>query len=486
MPQRNLPDFLERLGQAGELVRIDAEVDPREELAEIAARMIRAGGPALLFGSVRGFDMPVLANLLGTEERICRALDVDRVAQMTQRLSQLVFPAESEGWFDRLKAGPQEAALRKFLPRTVRNGTCQQVVRLGQDIDLGALPLPLAWPGETDRWITAAQFWTVDFDAGRRVIGRYDLAAVDRDRLAVALGDYDEPARLFRQAAGRGRQQQPVAVVLGGDPVGFLAAAAPVACGIDAASLAGLWREKSLELVKCRSVDLEVPAEAEMVLEGYVDTQEPWQALQPACTSTGRYGLPRLAPLVHVTAITQRANPVLPVLIRGRPPHEETIVAGALRKILLPLVQQALPELVDYDLPQWGAVRHWAVLAIRKRYAGQGRKVAQAAWGYDPLMLAKFLVIVDENIDVHDPQAVLSAIAESVRPDRDVMFHAGPADPHDPTTPLDALAQRMALDATTKLPGEHTGPWPQGARRSAEVVEQVTARWAEYGLGPLP
>jgi 4-hydroxy-3-polyprenylbenzoate decarboxylase len=193
-----------------------------------------------------------------------------------------------------------------------------------------------------------------------------------------------------------------------------------------------------------------------------------------------------LAPLVHVTAITQRANPVLPVIVRGRPPHEETIIAGALRKILLPLVQQALPELVDYDLPQWGAVRHWAVLSIRKSYAGQGRKVAQAAWGYDPLMLTKFLVIVDADVDVHDPQGVLSALAAGVRPDRDVIFHAGPADPHDPTTPPDSLAQRMALDATTKLPGEHAGPWPQTVQRSAEVVEQVTARWAEYGLGPLP
>jgi 4-hydroxy-3-polyprenylbenzoate decarboxylase len=207
MPQRNLPDFLERLGQAGELVRIDAEIDPRGELAEIATRVIRCGGPALLFAAVRGADMPVLANLLGTEERICRALDVDDLAVMTQRLRQVVAPAESEGWFDRLKASPQEAALRKFLPRTIRNGTCQQMVRLGQDIDLGMLPLPAAWPGETDRWLTAAQFWTVDFDAGRRVIGRYDVAAVDRDRLAVAVSDFDEPARLFRQAAGHGRQQ---------------------------------------------------------------------------------------------------------------------------------------------------------------------------------------------------------------------------------------------------------------------------------------
>jgi 4-hydroxy-3-polyprenylbenzoate decarboxylase len=477
MSNRSLADFLEQLGQAGELIRIDAEVDPRLEVAEITRRAGAADGPALLFGSPRGCDMPVVTNLLGSVARIERALGAS-LAEITERLSLAVAPAEPENWLDRLKAGAHESAIRRFLPRSVKTGPCQQVIRLGGDVDLRQLPALQCVPLEPGPTITAAQLWMLDPHSSRTVVGRYDLAVLDGLRLAPFFGPCDEPARLLAGA----REPVPVAAVLGGDPLGLLAAAAPLPPGFDAAALAGLLGERPVEVVRCRAIPLEIPAEADIVIEGYFDPAEPPVQVGPWASMAGHYAPARRTPVIRVTAITHRANPVFPAIVAGLPPNESCHIAHALRRVLLPVVRLAIPELVNYDLPMFGGVRRWTVVALRKSYAGQARKVAHAVWGYDPLAFTRTLVLVDEGVDVTDPQAVLRAISDHVDPRQDVILGQGPADPWDVDPSIDGCATRVALDATRKLSGEAV---PRVSLEADPAVRELVAqRWLEYGLGP--
>jgi 4-hydroxy-3-polyprenylbenzoate decarboxylase len=255
---------------------------------------------------------------------------------------------------------------------------------------------------------------------------------------------------------------------------------------VDARALAGLLAGKARELVRGRTVELHVPGDAEIIVEGYVDPGEPPVDPGPLCTSGAHYRLAPPAPVIHVTALTHRVNAILPAMVAGGPPDEACVIHRALHRVFLPLVQRAIPELVDYDLPAFGAARLWAFLSMRKHYAGQARKVAHAAWGMRPLMFAKTLVLVDDEVDVRDPRQVWSAVATHVAPGRDVFFADGPLDPLDPASASGSMARRMAVDATAKMPGEHPGEPPQPATMSEEVCRLVSARWSEYGLGPEP
>jgi 4-hydroxy-3-polyprenylbenzoate decarboxylase len=496
---RCLADFLEELSHAGELSRVDDEVDPVSEAADIVARGAQAGGPAILFGAVKGHDLPILGNLLASEGRICRALGIATLDELAERIARLLDVSSPEGWFERLKSGSQPAAIAAAMPREVKSAACQQIVRLGSDINLGELPLlgcgagvspargrgteepladrnvrptePLAdrnvrpteplvdknvCPTEPTastvplRAITSAVVFSAEPDSHRAVAGRFDLQQIDAARLAVCWAAHDDHARLLGDYRAR-NQKMPLAVVIGGDPAFLLAASAPLLPGSDICALAGLLRGKPLDVVACRGVDLTVPAEAEIVLEGYVDPLEPPVAAGPLCGPTGHATPPLVAAVMHVTAMTQRANPIYAVMVPGRPPHEAITVARAMQRVFLPLARLAMPELIDYDMPEFAAARHWASVSIRKTYAGQGRRAAHAAWGLRPMMFAKTLVVVDEDVGVRDQQAVLAAISANMNPARDVLVDQGPFDPFDPAARVGGLGQRMAIDATRKL-----------------------------------
>jgi 4-hydroxy-3-polyprenylbenzoate decarboxylase len=453
MPYRCLGDFLEELGHAGELTRVEEEVDPALQVAEIATRSAKSGGPALLFGSVKGHDLPVLCNLLATETRIGRALGVASLDEVAGRIARLLDVGTPEGWFERLKGGAQPAALMGVMPRKVKSAAAQQIVRLGGDIDLGELPLLQVASEEPRRAITAATVLSAEPDSHRPVAGRFDIERIDRTRLAVCWAAYDEHARLLGEYRTR-NQQMPLAVVIGGDPAFLLAAASPLPPGGDVCAVAGLLREKSLDVVACRSVDLNAPAEAEIILEGFVDPVQPPVLAGPLCGPMGYLTPPRLAPVMQLTAVTHRANPIYAVMVASRPPHEACTAARAVQRVFLPLARLAMPELVDYDLPEFAAARHWAAVSIRKTYPGQGRRAAHMAWSLPAMMFAKVLVVVDDDVDVHDHQQVLAAVVANMRPDRDVLVEQGPADPFDPAAPAGALGQKMAIDATRKLPME--------------------------------
>jgi 4-hydroxy-3-polyprenylbenzoate decarboxylase len=485
MPYRCLADFLEELSHAGELTRVDNDVDPASELPKIAAQSALAGGQATLFGAIKGHDLPLLANLLATDARICRALGIPTLDELAQRIARLVDVSSPEGWFERLKSGSQPAAISSVMPREVKSAACQQIVRLGSDIDLNELPL-LACPacvpsaptgtevvvGTTShprenvspttssvplplpmRAITSAVVFSAEPDSHRTVAGRFDLQRIDAARMAVCWAAHDDHARLLADYRTR-NQKMPLAVVIGGDPAFLLAAAAPLPANADVCALAGLLRQKPLDVVACRGIDLMVPAEAEIVLEGYIDPAEPPTTAGPLCGPLG-YATPTFpAPVMHVTAVTQRANPIYTVMIPGFPPHEAVTVARAMQRAFLPLARLAMPELVDYDMPEFAAARYWASLSIRKSHAGQGRRAAHAAWGLRPMMFAKTLVVVDHDVDVHNHQGVLAAMSANMNPARDLLIDQGPPDPFDPAARPAELGQRMAIDATRKLYSE--------------------------------
>ncbi|MEA1950476.1 MAG: UbiD family decarboxylase, partial [Planctomycetota bacterium] len=445
MPFSSLCDFLEDLERSGDLLRVEAQVNPCLEAAEIARRACARGGPALLMGHLEGYDLPVGVNLLGTDARICRALGVAGLDEIVERIEALVDSSEPEGWFERLKTAPRRSLLGKLLPRLLKTGAVQQTVRLGGDVDLGRLPFLQSWPREPGRTITAGMFCTREADGSRDLVSAYRLEILDRDRMAVRWDEHDEAVRILQQCRSLGRSMS-VAVVLGGDPACLLAARAPFTGSGDVWAFAGLLRGKPLDVVACRSVDLHVPADAEIVIEGTINPDEPTVESGPWCMADGHYRPVCSARVVHVSAVTQRANAICPAIVHcpiesGSAVGEAVTVARSMARAQLPLLRLAVGEIVDFDLPACGGGRHIAVVSIRKSYAGQARRVAHAIWGLPGLMFSKLLILVDEGIDVRNWNEVWATVAAKVEPRRDVFFSEGPPNLGDPAVFVDRLGE---------------------------------------------
>ncbi len=475
-----LADFLEALGQAGDLIPVAPEVEPALEVAEIVERIGRTGGAALLFSVVRGCSIPVVANLLGSEDRIRRVLGLASLEDLTGRIAELVRPASPEGWLERIGAAPARGPLKRLLPHIVKSAVCQQVVRLGSDVDLLGLPALQSRPLEAGRTITAGQVVSASAGSAKLALGRHDLCVLDRDRLAIAWLPHDEHARLVAEYRRRG-EPMPVAIMLGGHPAALLAAMAPLPPDSDRFAFAGLLRNKPLELVGCRTLELSVGADAEIILEGTVDPDEA-HATGLLAAPGGFYQASRPASVMRVTAMTHRANPIFPAMVPGYPGDEACVIASVLHRCLLPLVQCQLPELVNYHFPPAAASRYCGVVSIQKAYAGQARKVACALWGMSSLMLVKLWVVVDDGVDVADPGEVWASISAHVDPGRDVFCQQGPPDPLDPAGEAVLLGSRMVIDATAKLPGESSREAPARAEMTDEIRRLVSSRWSEYGF----
>ncbi|MEX0701840.1 MAG: UbiD family decarboxylase [Planctomycetales bacterium] len=484
MAYDDLGDFLSRLEDDRELVRIAAEVDPVHELAEITARIARApdGGPAVLFESVAGSEFPVVANLLGCPARLCRLMNAASFDEVAERLAARLKPDVSGSWLDALKMVPQLGRMASAPPRLVKTGACQQVVEMGRDVDLRRLPVPHAWPGESARTITAGQVVTRDPETGGRDVALTPLALRDERSLHVHWDVQQDGWRNF-EAHRRGGQQMPVAVALGGDPLLVFAAHAPLPPGADACLLAGLLREKPVELVRCRTAELEVPAAAEIVIEGYVDPAAGLERAGPIAAATGFHSLPEEVPVMHVTAVTRRANPVFPALIRARPPSEEHCLERLAARCLRPFVRMLVPEVVDLHFPPAGAGRNLLFVSVRKRYPHQARKVMNAVWALDALSAAKIVVVVDADADVSDEEEVWFRVGAHAHPGRDVAFWQGATHMADHAAPIRGLGHKLGIDATRKLADEgHSRPWPEELRMSEEVRDRVHRRWGEFGL----
>ena len=482
----NLQEFVADLRTRDELVQIDAPVDPYLEIAEIADRCVKhqSGGPALYFTRVRGSAFPVLMNALGTRERMARALGVERLDDLGERVRSLLELAKPpEGLGDKLGAVMKLGVLANLGPKLVRGAPCQEVVQRGDEVDLSELPVLTTWPGDGGPFITLPLVFTRDPHSGARNVGMYRMQVYDA-RTTGMHWQRHKHGREHQEAAGP-QARMPVAVAIGADPATVYAASAPLPGGIDEMLLAGFVRGKSVPVVQCLSVDLSVPAEAEFVLEGYVDNAE-LRREGPFGDHTGVYSLEDDYPVFHVTCLTRRRTPIYWATVVGRPPMEDYWLGKATERLFLPLLQQMMPEVVDYNFPAEGVFQNLVIISIRKRYPGHAKKVMYGLWGLGHMMmLTRNILVVDADIDVHDLSKTAWTALNNVDAGRDLVLAPGPVDALDHAAPLPALGTKLGIDATRKSKDEgYEREWPQAIVMSDEVKQAVAKRWSEFGLDP--
>lgn len=492
MPYQHLSEFLNFLSDRGELSRVAVQVSGTHELAAIADRVIRESGPAVLFESVDDSAFPAVTGLFGTESRVLQALGVESYADVADRIAGLLQPSLPAGWLEALQLVPQFAEVMQWPPRITDTAMSQQVVHMGSDVDLGRLPVVTAWPGEQKPSLTAGQVYLESSlpqqgggeteTSAYRTADRTTAVVVDERSVVLRLTPHDEAWRIVQAAQHDGRQL-PVAIALGGDPLLTLAADMPLPPYADPLLFAGFLRGEAVTLAKARSVELHVPAEADVVLEGLINPDDAFRPLPQVAAPTGFHGGEANGVFVQITAMTHRANAVVPVIIPARPPSEDSVLAHAAERILLPLVRLGIPELVDLRLPSAGAHRNIAFASVRKSFPQQARQVMNALWGMRRLSTVKLIVVVDADVDVHDDDAVWFEVGANAHPGRDVIFSEGPADMLDHAAPIPGVGHRMGIDATGKQPEEgHPRAWPEPLAVDQDTAELIQRRWAEYGI----
>jgi 4-hydroxy-3-polyprenylbenzoate decarboxylase len=477
-PPRDLRDWIALLEREGELVRVAAEVDPDLEATEIVDRTVKAGGPALLFENPKGSSHPLLVNQFGTERRMCMALGVERLDDVGARLEEVLEMQPPQGLAEKVRGLRKLKSIADSMPQTVRRAPCQEIVLEGEDVDLGLLPIQRCWPGDPAPFITLPAVITRDPRTGSRNVGMYRLQVIDR-RTTFVHWQIHKDGRADWLAAEDGRI--PVAVALGLDPVTTYSASAPLPKHIDELMLAGFLRGEAVEVVRAKTIDLEVPANAEIVLEGYVEKDELGEE-GPFGDHTGFYTPAEPFPIFHVTAMTMRRGAIYPSIVVGKPPQEDAWLGKATERIFLPAVRMTVPEIVDYDLPVSGAFHNCCIVSIRKAFPGHARKVMHALWGLGMLSLTKSVVVVDEHVNVHDYAEVFFYVGANVDPKRDVVITEGPLDHLDHAPTLQFVGGKIGIDATAKGPAEGARPWPPEIEMTPEIRALVDRRWGEYGI----
>jgi 4-hydroxy-3-polyprenylbenzoate decarboxylase len=479
-PPADLREWIALLEREGELVRVSAEVDPNLEATEIVDRTVKAGGPALLFENPRGSAHPLLVNQFGTERRMCLAFGVASLDDVGNKLAEVLEMQPPSGLVDKLRGLKQLKSIADSLPNSVRKGACQEIVLEGDEIDLGALPVQTCWPLDAAPFITLPAVITRDPATGQRNVGMYRMQVLGRRETAMHWQLHKDGRADFAAAGGR----MEVAVAIGLDPVTAYSASAPLPKHIDELMLAGFLRGAAVDVVKGVTVDLEVPAAAEIVLEGYVE-QGDLTDEGPFGDHTGYYTPVEPFPVFHLTAMTMRRDAIYPSIVVGKPPAEDAWLGKATERIFLPAIRASVPEIVDYDLPVEGAFHNCAIVSIRKTYPAQAKKVMHAIWGLGLLSLTKTVIVVDAHVDPHDYARVAFYVGANVDPARDVVLTDGPADHLDHATVRQFVSGKLGIDATAKLPDEGARAWPPEIEMSPEIRELVDRRWHEYGLQGL-
>lgn len=478
MAYRDLRDFIERLEAAGELKRIKTSISPDLEIAEVADRVMKSDGPALLFENPTGYDVPVLINAFGSKKRMAMALGVDDVDEISARIEEMVKLDPPKGFIDKIKMLPSLVELSASFPKTVRSGECQEVVLKSDKVSLDKFPILKCWPGDGGPFITLPLVFTKDPVTGVRNVGMYRMHVYDSRTTGMHWHAHKVGARHYAAYERLGRRME-VGVALGGDPAITYSATAPLPEDFDEMVFAGFLRKKPVEMVKCVSIDVEVPVDAEIVLEGYVEPGER-RVEGPFGDHTGYYSLADDYPVFHITAITHRKNPIYPATIVGKPPMEDCWIAKATERIFLPLIKTQLPELVDMNLPVEGVFHNLAIVSIQKRFPGHAQKVMHALWGLGQMMFTKIIVVVDEDVDVQNMHDVLWRIGNNIDPKRDVSFVEGPVDVLNHASPVPNYGSKMGIDATKKLAGEgFTREWPPEIEMSAEVKRKIDGIWEQ-------
>ena len=476
---------MERLEAAGELKRISAEVDPVLEITEIADREMKSpdGGSALLFERCKGSNFPLLINAFGSKRRMAVALGVKDIEDVARELETLMKAKPPQSFREAISLLGTAFELRHAKPKRVSSGPCKEVIHVleetegrrqkTEDFNLNSLPIQKCWPEDAGRFICLPLVITHDPDTGTRNVGCYRMQVIDGQTTFMHWQLQKTGARHWQRYVEL-KQRMPVAVGLGGDPVLSFAATAPLPDGMDEFMFAGFLRKKAVELVKCETNDLEVPADCDFVLEGYVDPAETLDLEGPYGDHTGYYSLPEPYPKFHITTITRRRDPIYPSTIVGPPPMEDFYMGTACVRIFLPVFKLNFPELVDMALPAEGAFHNLVFVSIKKTFPYQAMKVMHGLWGMGQMMFSKIIVVVDANVNVHDTREVLWHMSANLDPQRDIIFTRGPADVLDHATPLLGLGSKMGIDGTRKISGEaDCRPWPTVIRMTDEVKRRV-------------
>jgi 4-hydroxy-3-polyprenylbenzoate decarboxylase len=478
---KDLGEFISKLEKEGELVRIKTLVDPELEITEITDRVSKMHGPALLFENVRGSSMPVLINAFGSEKRMAMSLGAENLDDIGKEISDWLALKDNlpSSMMDKLKMLPKLAELSSLMPRTVKKAPCQEIVQMEPSLDI--LPVLKCWPGDAGRFITLPQVYTRDPVTGQRNAGMYRLQVFDQQTTGMHWHTHHDGAENYRKSQAAGQPIE-VAVALGGDPAVTYSATAPLPPGIDELILAGFLRKKPVETVRCKTIDLEVPADAEIIIEGFVDPSER-RIEGPFGDHTGYYSLADEYPVFHVKCITHRKNPIYPATIVGKPPQEDCYMALATERIFLPLLKFQLPEIVDMHLPMEGVFHNCVFVSIKKTFPGQAKKIMSSLWGTGQMMFAKFIIVVDEDVNVMDASEVMWRVFNNVDPKRDTMIVEGPLDVLDHSAPLALVGSKMGFDATRKLMAEgHPRQWPEDIVMSQDIITMVTEKWRDYGI----
>lgn len=487
MSFKDLRSFIDHLESQGELKRISYPVDPYLEMTEIADRVLRAGGPALLFENPKGKQMPVLVNLFGTPKRVAMALGKDdpmALRDVGELLAFLKEPEPPRGFKDAIAKIPMFKQALNMPPKTVRNAPCQEVVLQGDQVDLTALPIQHCWPGDVAPLVT----WGLTITKGprqkRQNLGIYRQQLLGKNKLIMRWLSHRGGALDFADFKQQHPSEKyPVVVALGSDPVTILGAVTPVPDAMSEYAFAGLLRGERTEVVKALSCDLEVPATSEIILEGYIDPEE--MAVEgPYGDHTGYYNETDSFPVFTVTHISHRKDAIYHSTYTGRPPDEPAMLGVALNEVFVPILRKQYPEIVDFYLPPEGCSYRMAVISIRKQYPGHAKRVMMGAWSFlRQFMYTKFIVIVDEDVNCRDWQDVIWAITTRMDPSRDtVMIDNTPIDYLDFASPVAGLGSKMGLDATNKWEGETTREWGTPIVMDQEVKQRVDEIWEQLGI----
>ena len=515
MAYDDLRDWMVALEAAGELRRIRTQADPILEIAEITdrvskgkyesagSRSVPAGGPALLFENVKGYPgARLLINQFGSDKRMRMALEVDSLDEVAERIRGFMDVKSPQGFLDKMKMLPMLAEMGKFFPKTVPSGACKQVIKR-DNLSLLDFPILQCWPQDAGRFITLPCVITRDPRTGKRNLGMYRMQVYDerttgmhwqrqkigaehyRERLRETQPDAAGRVDLMARSSGgavlaegsRPSGAMEVAVAIGTDPALTFSAIVPAPPEVEEFLIAGFLRQKPVELVRCETVDLEVPASAEIVLEGYVNLEE-LRTEGPFGDHTGFYSLQDQYPVFHVTCITHRKDPIYATTIVGKPPMEDGWMGKAVERIFLPLMKLSIPELLDVNLPIEGIFHNLMIVSIRKSYPGQARKVMNAIWALGQAMFTKCILVVDEDVDVHDLADVTLKVLNHIDPERDIQFTLGPVDSLDHASRLPNYGSKMGVDATRKWASEgFSRPWPDEITMDAKTRSQVDGKW---------
>jgi 4-hydroxy-3-polyprenylbenzoate decarboxylase len=457
MAYRNLNHFIKTLEDAGELVRIKEYVDPRLEITEITDRVSKHYGPALLFENT-GFDFPVLINSMGTEKRMAMALGVEKLDDVAVEIESLfkTFTSPKNSFLDKLKLLPQLGEVASWMPKTISGrGACQEVIM--QDPDITKFPVLTCWPEDGGPFITLPVIQTKDPNTGIRNVGLYRMQVYEPKLTAMHWHRHKVSARHFNEYKKLG-QIMPVVISIGGDPAYTYSGTAPLPDGVDEFMLAGFLRKKRVELVQCITQDMQVPADADIIIEGYIDPNEEYIWEGPFGDHTGYYSLADYYPRFHITAITHRKNPVYLATIVGIPPQEDAWIGKATERIFLaPIKMTMVPEIVDMVLPVEGVFHNLCIVKIKKDYPGQALKVMNSLWGAGQMMFTKMMIVVDGDVNIHNNLEVAKYISENTDPGSDFVFNQGPTDVLDHSCSTMAFGGKMGIDATSKHPEELAG-----------------------------